>query len=78
MPPLLLPVIELTSHRRATNVGKGIGYVQFKDKAAVGLALKLSKSELEGRKIRVERCKDTEAKPKQVRSPLEALSICLY
>ncbi|KAI8824073.1 uncharacterized protein EV422DRAFT_305693 [Fimicolochytrium jonesii] len=43
---------------KGTNVGKGIGYVLFKDRASVGLAHKLHGSELAGRKIRVNRCKD--------------------
>lgn len=39
---------------RKTNVGKGIAYVKFTDKSAVGLALKLNGKEIEeGRKIRV-------------------------
>ncbi|KAJ3276758.1 Nucleolar protein 12 [Terramyces sp. JEL0728] len=40
---------------RKTNVGKGFGYVQFKEKASVVLALKLNDNELEGRKMRVTR-----------------------
>ncbi|KAJ3057343.1 Nucleolar protein 12 [Rhizophlyctis rosea] len=42
---------------KATNVGKGFAYVQFKDRATVGLAIKLHETELKGRKIRVTRCK---------------------
>lgn len=42
---------------RKTNVGKGIGYVQFKDKASVDLALKLTGSEIAKREVRVTRCK---------------------
>ncbi|KAJ3262284.1 Nucleolar protein 12 [Boothiomyces macroporosus] len=40
---------------RKTNVGKGFGYVQFKERASVVLALKLNDNELEGRKLRVTR-----------------------
>jgi nucleolar protein 12 len=43
---------------RKTNVGKGFAYVSFADKAAVGLALKLDGTQLEGRPIRVKRCID--------------------
>ncbi|KAJ3157397.1 RNA-binding protein 34 [Geranomyces michiganensis] len=52
---------------KATNVGKGIGYVLFKDKACVALGMKLHGSELAGRKIRVNRCKDTSAEGKAKR-----------
>ncbi|KND02361.1 uncharacterized protein SPPG_02831 [Spizellomyces punctatus DAOM BR117] len=52
---------------KTTNVGKGIGYVQFADRAAVGLAMKLHQSELEGRKIRVNRCKDVSPEAKKKR-----------
>ncbi|KAJ3173779.1 RNA-binding protein 34 [Geranomyces variabilis] len=52
---------------KATNVGKGIGYVLFKDKACVALAMRLHGSELAGRKIRVNRCKDTSAEGKAKR-----------
>ncbi|KAJ3325138.1 Nucleolar protein 12 [Boothiomyces sp. JEL0866] len=40
---------------RKTNVGKGFGYVQFKERASVVLALKLNDNDLEGRKVRVTR-----------------------
>ncbi|KAJ3089507.1 Nucleolar protein 12, partial [Quaeritorhiza haematococci] len=39
-----------------TNVGKGFGYVGFKDRASVGLALKLNEQEFKERQLRVERC----------------------
>ncbi|TPX57264.1 hypothetical protein PhCBS80983_g03932 [Powellomyces hirtus] len=52
---------------KATNVGKGIGYVLFKDKACVALAMKLHGSDLAGRKIRVNRCKDTSPEGKAKR-----------
>ncbi|KAJ3041770.1 Nucleolar protein 12 [Rhizophlyctis rosea] len=41
---------------RSTNVGKGFAYVQFKDRAAVSLAIKKHENELKGRKVRVTRC----------------------
>ncbi|KAJ3300249.1 Nucleolar protein 12 [Borealophlyctis nickersoniae] len=41
---------------KATNLGKGFGYVQFKDRASVGLALKLHETELNGRAVRISRC----------------------
>ncbi|CAG5120045.1 unnamed protein product, partial [Candidula unifasciata] len=41
---------------RLTNLGKGICYVQFESKDSVGLALKLNKSALLGREIRVMVC----------------------
>lgn len=44
---------------RQTSVGKGIGYVNFTEEAAVPRALKLNGSELEGRTIRVQRCHAT-------------------
>ncbi|NXX82230.1 RBM34 protein, partial [Urocolius indicus] len=43
---------------RQTGVGKGFGYVLFKNTDAVHLALKLNESVLMGRKIRVKRCGD--------------------
>ncbi|KAJ3109201.1 Nucleolar protein 12 [Phlyctochytrium planicorne] len=45
---------------RKTNVGKGFAYVQFKQKESVGLALEYHDTELNGRKMRIQRC----AKPK--------------
>ena len=41
---------------RKTNLGKGFGYIQFKDRHAVGLALKKHNEKLENRPIRVSRC----------------------
>ncbi|KAM6459905.1 RNA-binding protein 34 [Liasis olivaceus] len=41
---------------RNTGVGKGFGYVLFETTDAVHLALKLNQSELQGRKLRVQRC----------------------
>ncbi|KAI8902046.1 hypothetical protein BC833DRAFT_574848 [Globomyces pollinis-pini] len=38
---------------RKTNVGKGFGYVQFKEKSSIPLALKCNGNELCGRKIRI-------------------------
>ncbi|KAI8325786.1 RNA-binding domain-containing protein, partial [Martensiomyces pterosporus] len=38
-----------------TSIGKGFAYVQFSDRAAVTLALKMHDSELNGRKLRVQR-----------------------
>jgi nucleolar protein 12 len=38
---------------RKTNVGKGFGYIQFKDKSAVPLALKLNGTSVGGRPVRV-------------------------
>ncbi|XP_077201869.1 RNA-binding protein 34 [Paroedura picta] len=50
---------------RNTGIGKGFGYVLFKDTDAVHLALKLNNSELKGRKLRVKRCTEREkAQPK--------------
>ncbi|XP_059146197.1 RNA-binding protein 34-like [Physella acuta] len=53
---------------RQTNLGKGICYVQFESKDSVSLALKLNKSELQGRPIRVMVCtnKEKKKKPKKV------------
>jgi nucleolar protein 12 len=39
-----------------TGVGKGIGYVSFKTSDAIALAIKLNNSEIDDRKIRVQRC----------------------
>lgn len=39
-----------------TGIGKGFGYVQFKTKDTVGLALRLDGSQMGERKIRVSRC----------------------
>ncbi|KAL7987554.1 hypothetical protein Chor_006473 [Crotalus horridus] len=41
---------------RNTGIGKGFGYVLFETTDAVHLALKLNQSELQGRKLRVQRC----------------------
>ncbi|XP_048341924.1 RNA-binding protein 34 isoform X2 [Sphaerodactylus townsendi] len=41
---------------RNTGIGKGFGYVLFKDTDAVHLALKLNNSEIKGRKLRVKHC----------------------
>jgi nucleolar protein 12 len=41
---------------RKTNLGKGFGYVQFKERLFVGLAVELDGSLIDGRKIRVTRC----------------------
>ncbi|KAJ2723587.1 Nucleolar protein 12 [Coemansia sp. Benny D115] len=38
-----------------TSIGKGFGYVQFADRAALSLALKLNGTEVNSRKLRVER-----------------------
>jgi nucleolar protein 12 len=48
-----------------TGVGKGIGYVSFKTADAVILALKLNKSEVDSRPIRVERCSKKQKKNKK-------------
>ena len=47
-----------------TGIGKGIGYVAFKTSDAISLAIKLNHSEIEGRKIRVERCSKKQKKKK--------------
>ncbi|XP_041352996.1 RNA-binding protein 34-like [Gigantopelta aegis] len=39
-----------------TGIGKGFGYVQFKEQSTVSIALMLKSSELAGREIRVMRC----------------------
>ncbi|KAI8055132.1 hypothetical protein BDF22DRAFT_741727 [Syncephalis plumigaleata] len=44
---------------RKSNVGKGFAYVEFEDKSAVGLAMRLHDSRLGTRTIRVQRCLDT-------------------
>ncbi|XP_063162731.1 RNA-binding protein 34 [Candoia aspera] len=41
---------------RNMGIGKGFGYVLFETTDAVHLALKLNQSELQGRKLRVQRC----------------------
>ncbi|KAI8806424.1 hypothetical protein BJ742DRAFT_363851 [Cladochytrium replicatum] len=41
---------------KKTNVGKGFAYVQFKDRASVGLALKLDETKIGERAVRVRRC----------------------
>ncbi|KAJ1665062.1 Nucleolar protein 12 [Coemansia sp. RSA 1813] len=48
-----------------TSLGKGFGYVQFTDRAAVVLALKLNGSELNSRKLRVQRGSEKVLKEKQ-------------
>ncbi|KAK9768616.1 Nucleolar protein 12 [Basidiobolus ranarum] len=45
---------------KTTNVGKGFGYVQFKERPAVGLALQLHESKMGTRKLRVFRCSETD------------------
>jgi len=42
-----------------SSVGKGFGYVNFTDETAVGRALKLNGSDLDGRSIRVQKCHAT-------------------
>lgn len=39
-----------------TGIGKGFGYVQFKETDSVSLGLKMNGSSLNDRKIRVTRC----------------------
>lgn len=47
---------------KATNIGKGIGYVKFVDSAGVLFAMKMKDNiEIEGRKLRIDKCK---SKPK--------------
>ncbi|GFR92336.1 RNA-binding protein 34 [Elysia marginata] len=41
---------------RRTSLGKGIGYVQFDSKDSVSLALKLNKTKVQGREVRVMVC----------------------
>lgn len=41
---------------KENGLGKGFGYVAFKDKAAIELALQLAGTECEGRPLRVSRC----------------------
>ncbi|TPX74835.1 hypothetical protein CcCBS67573_g03898 [Chytriomyces confervae] len=41
---------------KRTNIGKGFGYVQFTERHAVQIALKMDGQELAGRKIRVTKC----------------------
>ncbi|KAJ3014856.1 Nucleolar protein 12 [Thoreauomyces humboldtii] len=43
---------------KATNVGKGVGYVLFKDRAAVTIAMRMHGSDFEGRKLRISKCRD--------------------
>ncbi|KAJ2160438.1 Nucleolar protein 12 [Coemansia sp. RSA 552] len=45
-----------------TNMGKGFAYVQFADRADVGLALKLAGTEVNSRKLRVQRASEKAAK----------------
>ncbi|RKP23502.1 hypothetical protein SYNPS1DRAFT_30751 [Syncephalis pseudoplumigaleata] len=47
---------------RKSNVGKGFAYVQFEDKSAVALAMRLHESKIGTRTIRVQRCLDTRHK----------------
>jgi nucleolar protein 12 len=58
---------------KKTNVGKGFGYVQFKDRATVGLALKLNDKPLgkSQRKIRVLRVKKEGGTQKPHRADLK-------
>jgi len=43
---------------KATNIGKGIGYVKFVDSAGVLFAMKMKDTiEIEGRKLRIDNCK---------------------
>ncbi|KAL7752714.1 Nucleolar protein 12 [Sorochytrium milnesiophthora] len=44
---------------RHMGIGKGFGYVQFKDRATVPLALKLHETDFQGKPIRVLKCKDS-------------------
>ncbi|KAI8840374.1 RNA-binding protein 34-like protein [Chytriomyces cf. hyalinus JEL632] len=41
---------------KRTNIGKGFGYVQFTERHAVQIALKMDGQELAGRKLRVTKC----------------------
>ncbi|XP_028396068.1 RNA-binding protein 34-like [Dendronephthya gigantea] len=41
-----------------TGIGKGFGYVLFKEASSVSLALKMNNSELSGRKIRIQRSQE--------------------
>ncbi|KAJ1848636.1 Nucleolar protein 12 [Coemansia sp. RSA 2703] len=50
---------------RKTNIGKGFAYVQFVDRTSVALALKLHDTELNSRKVRVERGSEKAIKEKQ-------------
>ncbi|XP_026560991.1 RNA-binding protein 34 [Pseudonaja textilis] len=50
---------------RNTGIGKGFGYVLFETTDAVHLALKLNQSELQGRKLRVQRCVKREKEQKK-------------
>ena len=43
---------------KKNNVGKGIAYIQFKEKSAIGLALKLNNVKFKERKLRIEKGKD--------------------
>lgn len=58
----LLPCGEIEYVRlirdKATNIGKGIGYVKFVDSAGVLFAMKMKDTiEIEGRKLRIDNCK---------------------
>ncbi|KAG9297319.1 hypothetical protein G9A89_002008 [Geosiphon pyriformis] len=53
---------------KKTNIGKGFAYVQFKERASVGLALKLHETKMGDRKIRVTRY----ANPKQSTHPSQS------
>ncbi|KAJ2358204.1 Nucleolar protein 12 [Coemansia erecta] len=48
-----------------TNLGKGFAYVQFADRASVALALKLNGTEVNSRKLRVQRASEKATKGKQ-------------
>ncbi|KAJ2231957.1 Nucleolar protein 12 [Coemansia sp. RSA 1722] len=48
-----------------TNIGKGFGYVQFTERTAVSLALKLNGLELNSRKLRIERGSEKAIQEKQ-------------
>ncbi|KAJ2150064.1 Nucleolar protein 12 [Coemansia sp. RSA 1935] len=48
-----------------TNLGKGFAYVQFSDRASVSLALKLNGTEVNSRKLRVQRASEQVPKGKK-------------
>ncbi|XP_070590080.1 RNA-binding protein 34 isoform X2 [Erythrolamprus reginae] len=62
---------------RNTGVGKGFGYVLFETTDAVHLALKLNQSELQGRKLRVQRCVQREKEEQKKSHKSEKSSIRL-
>jgi nucleolar protein 12 len=45
-----------------SNVGKGFGYVQFKERSSVALALKCNGNDVDGRKLRVSKATESEVK----------------